>query len=132
MLVFSRYVLHKVTYKVETTSKRERTLYLTHRFQQGYTLHETPAPEERTDSSYRFKIEVPAGGTLQFPVVERGEQQESFHLQQITSHQLEVWVAQKDLSKSLRTSLESVGAGQRAARRGAGHDARAGRKRCRL
>jgi hypothetical protein len=78
-LVVEHYLLRRTKYVVRNKAKRPATLFLEHP-RVGWELRDTPEPAETTDGFWRFKLELAAGASLEFPVTERtrGTQQYQF------------------------------------------------------
>lgn len=79
VLVVEHYLLRRTKYVVRNKGKRPATLFVEHP-KSGWELRETVAPAETTEGFHRFKLELAAGESREFPVTERtrGVQQYSF------------------------------------------------------
>ncbi len=64
----------RTIYNIDNSANKQNLdLYLDHGFREAWELSEGHiAPEERTASSYRFRVDVPAAGVHVFEVVEEG------------------------------------------------------------
>ncbi len=63
---------------------------------------------EETASSYRFRIEVPAGAAVRFLVKERGESQRHIHAQSLDDESLRGYTAQGYLDEATRARMQSL------------------------
>jgi hypothetical protein len=77
VLTLTRKHQFKQTYSVENKSPRDKTIIIEHPFRDGWSLVNTPAPMEKTDSVYRFKGTAPAGKTMLLAVTEQVVQDET-------------------------------------------------------
>ncbi|WP_224363640.1 DUF4139 domain-containing protein [Hyalangium versicolor] len=70
VLVVEHYLLRRAKYVVRNKGKRPATLFLEHP-RSVWELRETPEPAETTEGFLRFKLELAAGESREFPVTER-------------------------------------------------------------
>jgi hypothetical protein len=62
----------------------------------------------KTAKHYRFRIELKPHEKLEFPVVERNEQLDSYQLTNLTRQQLQVFVAHNYVDENTRKALEGI------------------------
>lgn len=63
---------------------------------------------EETASSYRFRVEVPAGAAVRLLVKERGESQQNIRTQSLNAESLRGYVAQGYLDEATRARMQSL------------------------
>lgn len=110
-LYLGRYRLERRIYSITNKGSRPIDLFLDHRFTHGYELLEAESdgkPTERTESYYRFRIEVPPNKTTRFTVTERGEQTETHALTQLKHDDVTVWLTNKWIDDHTRQILLSL------------------------
>jgi hypothetical protein len=105
--------LHLLHYRVQSriyvianNTERKLDLFLEHRFEPGWDLVETPAPVEKTEHFYRFRMDVPPKETVTFTVNEKGEQLESIALHSASRDQLKVWLESRYIDRKTRDAVE--------------------------
>ncbi len=59
--------MQKKTYTVHNVDARAKTLIVEHPVRAGYSLIDTAKPIETARDVYRFEINLPASGSLDFP-----------------------------------------------------------------
>lgn len=82
-------------YVIANKTDRKLDLFLDHRFNHGWDLFETPEPHEKTESFYRFRLDVPAKGTLKFVVGERHVETDSCSLSNLDADTVRYWVSSR-------------------------------------
>jgi len=94
VLVASRKFVSGMNYTADNKSDKDKTLIVEHPKQNGWTLVNTAAPIETTESVYRFKIAVPAGKTVKLPVSAESTQDERIEILPCDADQLAVYFNQ--------------------------------------
>jgi len=92
-ILMKSYRIARRIYLVKNKTDRKLDLFLDHRFNPGWDLFETPEPHEKTESFYRFRLDVPAKGSVRFAVGERHIDTESCSLSNLDRDTVKVWVA---------------------------------------
>ncbi len=69
---------------------------------------DTKKPEEKTAQNYRFRVELGANQSLEFPVTELEDAMESYALTNFTRTQLELFIARKYIDETTRGVLERL------------------------
>jgi hypothetical protein len=94
VLVASRKFVSGMNYTADNKSDKDKTLIVEHPKQGGWTLVNTAAPIETTESVYRFKIAVPAGKTVKLLVSAESTQDERIEILPCDADQLAVYFNQ--------------------------------------
>jgi len=103
--------IRKKTYTIVNQTDQPRTVYLEHPLSQNdyWTLSdETPKPADKTATHYRFRVAVPAHQKVEFPVVERKEQYDSFSLADFNRGQLDLFISRRYIDDQTRQILEKL------------------------
>ncbi|MHC5053286.1 MAG: hypothetical protein ACYTKD_01065 [Planctomycetota bacterium] len=87
-------------YLIRNKTDRKLDLFLDHRFNPGWDLLETPEPHEKTESFYRFRIDVPAKGSAEFVVAERHTDTESCSLSNLDADTVRYWVSSRYIDEA--------------------------------
>lgn len=110
-LYLTRFRMERRVYVITNKGSRAIDLFLDHRFNAGWDLldAETDAkPVERTESFYRFRVEVPPNGTTRFTVSERGDQTETHAITQMSRDDATVWLNNRWIDEHTRQVLYSL------------------------
>jgi hypothetical protein len=62
----------------------------------------------KTAKHYRFRVKLAPHQKLEFPVVERNEQRDSYQLTDFTRHELALFIARKYIDDKTRAALEAI------------------------
>ena len=95
-------------YLINNKTGQKLDLFLEHRFSRGWDLVDTPKPYETTDNFYRFRMEVPPGQTISFPVREKHLEYNSYHLKSINAGNIAYWVEQGYIDGQIRRKLDEL------------------------
>jgi hypothetical protein len=74
----------------------------------GADTADTAKAMTKTASHYRFRVKLGPHQKIEFPVVERNEQRESYQLSNFTRHELELFIARKYVDDKTRAALEAI------------------------
>lgn len=107
VLAVEHFVLRKMKYTVRNKGKRPATLFLEHP-RQGGELRETPAPAETTEGFWRFKLELAAGASVEFPVTERTRGMEQYHLGNLHSEHVMLFLKKRYVDTKLAEALQEI------------------------
>jgi Carboxypeptidase regulatory-like domain len=105
------YNVRQKVYTLVNQTDRPRIVYLEHPRDEDDDWEltaGTTAPITRTANYYRFRIELAAHQTLEFPISERNEEFDSYTLTNFTRDNLELFIARKYLDDQTRAALESI------------------------
>lgn len=105
---FDFYRLQKSIYKIHNKKNKPLDLFLEHRFNHGWELVDTPKPHETTENFYRFRIDVPAEKTIEFVVVEKYQQYNSYSLRNITGDLLSSWYNNGYFDKNTHQEMDKI------------------------
>ncbi|MCA1614717.1 MAG: carboxypeptidase regulatory-like domain-containing protein [Acidobacteria bacterium] len=100
----------KKVYTLRNQTERARTVYVEHPVRQGWELDDklTPAPEGKSQSFYRFRVELPAGETRELLVAERERGIETYALSNVTHEQIQLFVARRYIDDATRAALQNI------------------------
>ena len=105
-LQLHRYRIRRKIYVILNKTDRKLALFLEHRFAPGWDLVDTPAPADKTDLFYRFRLDAPPKVTTKFAVSEKGEEFEVFAVHNASRDQLRLWVENKYIDGRTRQALD--------------------------
>lgn len=101
--------VNRTTYTIESKVSKDETLYIEHPRMDGQaSLHDSTHLMETTESSYRFKLNLPAQTTTQFVVEEASPLSDQLQLQQASQQQLLSLANQSLLQPAVRQSLQQA------------------------
>jgi len=101
----------KKVYTLVNQTDHARIVYLEHPIEEDddWELADTTTkPTIKTARYYRFRVELAAHQTLDFPIVERQEKMETYALTNFTRPQLELFIARKYIDDQTRAVLEKI------------------------
>jgi len=104
-LYLHRYRVEKTLYLIKNKLERALDLFLEHRFRDGWTLVQPEKPEEKTESFYRFRLEVAPGKTTRFTVAEKGDMVESWQIQNVDRKQIALWMEKRYIDDETQQAL---------------------------
>ncbi len=114
------YRIRKKVYTLVNQTDRPRVVYLEHprdEDEDWKLTADTAASADiadaakaftKTASHYRFRVTLAPHQKLDFPVVERNEQRDSYQLTNFTRHQLQLFIARKYIDEKTRAALETI------------------------
>jgi hypothetical protein len=121
------YDIRKKVYTLINQTDRPRIVYLEHPRDEdedwrltadtAATVEETASGADTADpanamtktaSHYRFRVKLEPHQKVEFPVVERNEQRESYQLSNFTRHELELFIARRYVDDKTRAALEAI------------------------
>lgn len=108
ILYLHYYRLTKSIYAIQNRSDRTMELYLEHKFRKDWDLVETPAPLEKTENFYRFKIEVPAKSQRDFAVIEKGALQRTHYITGIQKKELQAFLGEGFLDEKTEGEIRKL------------------------
>jgi hypothetical protein len=96
-------------YRIQSTSDENRKLMLEQPRDNGdWDLRQDQKPAEKTDSKYRFEIDVPAQKTIEFVVVEQDSDRQQYDLKNIDAKSLEALARRLDLPAEVTATIHQV------------------------
>ena len=109
-LYASYYNREKKVYTLTNQTERPRTVYVEHPVRDGWQLDdkETPAPEGKSRSFYRFRVELKAHETATLSVVEREQGTQTYALSSVTPDQIQLFVARRYIDEPTRAALQNI------------------------
>jgi hypothetical protein len=108
------YVRHhhsrKKLYALKNQTERARTVFVEHPVRPGWELDEKAGerPEGKSQSFYRFRVELGPGEARELTVVEREEGTETYALTNVTPDQLQLFVSRRYVDDSTRAALQNI------------------------
>jgi hypothetical protein len=107
VLVVEHYVLRRTKYVVRNKAKRPATLFLEHP-RQNWELRDTPEPAETTEGYWRFKLELAAGASVEFPVTERTRGVQQYHFSNIQEEHVMLFLKKHYIDQRLAEALREI------------------------
>jgi hypothetical protein len=101
-------VVQKKTYTVHNVDARPKTLIIEHSVRAGFNLINTAKPLETARDVYRFEVQVPANGSLDFPVTEENIYDSQTSVSSLNPDGLLVYIRNKNVSDAARRQLQQV------------------------
>ena len=108
VLIRTSEVSDTVTYTVRNEDVSPRTLVIEHPVRTGYTLASDLHPDEKTATSYRFKISVDPKKSVDLNVRENRTVDARYTLSNLNDEVLQVFVQGRDISPELEKALREV------------------------
>ncbi|MDT5158810.1 MAG: hypothetical protein QOH51_3167 [Acidobacteriota bacterium] len=100
----------KKTYTLTNQTEHARTVYVEHPVRDDWELDDklTPAPDGKSQSFYRFRVELKPHETRTLVVAEREEGTETYALTNVTSEQIVLFVTRKYIDDGTRAALQNI------------------------
>jgi hypothetical protein len=99
----------KKTYTIINQTDKQRVIYVEHPYREGWKLSEdTQKPASQTINFYRFRVELKPRETVELPVSETQALMDSYQLANLTSRDVEVFVASNYIDAAMRAELEKL------------------------
>ncbi|HJQ68536.1 MAG TPA: hypothetical protein VKA70_06175 [Blastocatellia bacterium] len=103
------YQTDKKVYTITNQTDRPRVVYVEHPVREKWVLSDkTQKPAETTATLYRFRVEVPAQETIEFPVTERLPLMDSYALSNLTPDDIKLFVARRYIDEETHAALEKI------------------------
>ena len=104
----TRFVRKEVrTFTIRNVDQKAKTVIIERPVRQGY-MPIGSKPSEKTATSYRYEVDVPAGETVKFPVTEENEFSRTLSIANQTYDQLFTFIRNKELSAAGREKLGQI------------------------
>jgi hypothetical protein len=100
----------KKVYALRNQTDRPRTVYVEHPVRRGWELDDklSPAPDGKSQSFYRFKVELGPAESRELVVAEREQGVEAYALSNVTAEQIQLFVARRYIDDATRAALQNV------------------------
>ena len=108
LLITRSAVIQKKTYAVRNVDPRAKTLIIESPVRPSYKLIDTALPMETARDVYRFEVEVPANGNVDFPITEENVYDQQTAISNITPDSLAVYIRNKTISDAARRQLQQI------------------------
>ena len=96
-------------YALTNQTDKQRVVMIEHPLREGWTLaSETPQPEGKTASYYRFRVTIEPHQKIDFPVTERRMLMETYTLANFSRSDLDLFIARGYLDREARTGFEKI------------------------
>jgi Carboxypeptidase regulatory-like domain len=107
-LYATHYHREKKVYTLRNQTERERTVYVEHPVREDWELDDKLTPEGKSQSFYRFRVELKPGETREFVVTEREQGSETYLLSNVTSDQIQVFFSRRYIDEPTRDALRRI------------------------
>ena len=100
----------KKIYTLKNQTDRDRIVYVEHPVREDWELDDklTPKPEGKSQSFYRFKVELKARETREIVVAERENGTETYALSNLTPDLIQVFVTRRYIDDGARAALQNI------------------------
>ncbi len=100
----------KKVYTLANQTDKARTVYVEHPVRQGWELddRETPRPEGKSASFYRFRVELAPRSTEEVRVIERETAVETYALSDLTPDLIQIFVTRRYIDDATRQRLREI------------------------
>ena len=95
------------TYTIRNVDQKAKTLIVEHPLRPNYTLL-NQKPAEKTQTAYRFEIQLAAGATQEFPVSEERVFDQTYAVTTLTPDVILAYVQNRSLSDASRAQLQRI------------------------
>lgn len=107
LMAMEYYQLQRTKYLVRNKSKRPATLFLEHP-RLGQELQEPLEPVETTDSFWRFKLELAAGESREFPVTVRSARWRRVAVSAVNAEEISVYLSSRYIDQRTAEALREI------------------------
>jgi hypothetical protein len=99
----------KKTYTIINQTDKKRIVYVEHPYREGWKLSDdTQKPSSQTINFYRFRVELDPRKTVELPVTETQALMDTYHLANLTSREVELFVTSNYIDAAMRAELEKL------------------------
>ena len=99
------------TYTIKNADAKAKTLIIERPIRNGYKFINTK-PSESTEKSHRFEVKLAPNQSVQFPIIEESQAQETFAVNNVDSDLIAIWTQNKAISVNGRQALDRIRAKQ--------------------
>ena len=96
------------TYTIRNSDTSARQVILEHPLTEDWELMSGLTPEETSNSTYRFRVQVEAGKTTEFKVQERHPTEAGFALTNLTNDQVVLMMKQKRVTPAMQEAFNRI------------------------
>jgi hypothetical protein len=109
-LYATHYRRQKKLYTLRNQTEKPRTVYVEHPVRIGWELDDklTPVPDGKSQSFYRFRVELPPNATHELVVAEREQGTETYALSNLTPDHIQLFVARRYIDDATRDALQNI------------------------
>jgi hypothetical protein len=100
--------VQKKDYTVHNVDPRAKTLIVEHPVRAGYNLIDTAKPIETARDVYRFEVQLPANGSLDFPVTEERLYDTQTSISSLNPDGFLTYIRNKTISDTARRQLQQI------------------------
>jgi hypothetical protein len=99
----------KKTYTIINQTDKKRVVYVEHPYREGWKLSDdSQKPASQTTNFYRFRVDLEPRATFELPVIENQALMDSYQLANITTRDVELFVAGNYIDAKMRAELEKL------------------------
>lgn len=95
-------------YTIKNTASEARTVVIEHDIRSGWNLVEPKEADEKTADLYRFDVEVKAGETAKFTVLEERPISDTVALVQASVDQIDMLISDVEISDKMKDALQKI------------------------
>jgi hypothetical protein len=109
-LYATHYRRQKKVYTLRNQTEKARAVFVEHPVRSGWELDDklSPKPDGKSQSFYRFRVELPPGGTSELLVAEREQGTETYALSSLTPDHIQLFVARRYIDDATRAALQNI------------------------
>jgi hypothetical protein len=110
VLYASHYRREKKLYTLKNQTDRARTVYVEHPVRHGWELDDklSPVPDGKSQSFYRFRVELKPNETHELVVAERERGTETYALTSLTPDHIHLFVTRRYIDEATRAALQNI------------------------
>ncbi|HEX8354688.1 MAG TPA: carboxypeptidase regulatory-like domain-containing protein, partial [Pyrinomonadaceae bacterium] len=100
----------KKVYTLKNQTERPRTVYVEHPVRPGWELDDkvSPAPDGKSQSFYRFRVELKPNEAQELTVAERQRGVETYALTNLTPDHIQLFVSRRYVDDQTRAALQNI------------------------
>jgi len=103
------YQSERKTYAITNQTDKLRVVYVEHPLRESWRLApDSPRPVEKTQNAYRFRVELAPHQTVELTVAERRALMDQYAISNLTTDDLELFIARRYLDETSRQALEKI------------------------
>ncbi|HEU4593847.1 MAG TPA: hypothetical protein VFS10_01675, partial [Pyrinomonadaceae bacterium] len=103
------YESERKTYTLTNQTERPRVVFVEHPLREGWKLStDTPQPFEKTQNTYRFRVELAPRATAELEVAEQRALMDTYALNNLSSKDLALFVSRNYVDAASRAELEKL------------------------
>ncbi|MCA1634243.1 MAG: hypothetical protein LC802_11260, partial [Acidobacteria bacterium] len=103
------YESERKTYTLTNQTERARVVFVEHPLRDGWTLtNDTPQPSEKTQNTYRFRVELAPRASFELNVSEHRALMDTYALNNLSTKDLALFVSRNYVDAPSRAALEQL------------------------